>query len=252
MSNYPFTPYENDSLSPELKAMEKLSKSFRGVFIYIIVTLSIIFSYVFLAVSIPIFDHPDELISIPGAAIIIGIGFLVFVIYSLFIWIRFYYHIWLTPSSIVLYGGFGKTYVILSIVSVIINVLLIIFDDNQIEINIIYVIINGSTIILGVIFYLIYIYRIAIAINSKRIEDCVGGVLSGSFLFIFLLRWAYINKSYVKEVSLVFGFLFLLVSFIAWLNSFNYASKDIMTFIQNQCHKSDNTPETCQQPDQGQ
>lgn len=247
----------NQFFSSKLIEMEKLSKSFHGVYIFNVATLLIVLGYILLALFIPVFDHPEQLTSIPGVSIILALGILIYVIWSLFVWFRLYIYVWRTPSSIVRDGGFGKAFAFLVVINIIISIALRCFAKSISEESISLIeFLNGFVGLAAAICFLTYLNHLAKAIKSTRLKKCVKWMVYGFILFfVLVVGGSILGHAVAREVGLIvmfLGLVFLLVSFIAWLNSFNYASKDIMTYIQNQCHKNDNAPDACQQPDQGQ
>lgn len=237
MSNSPST-LSDQALSPELSAMDKLGKSFRSVYNLIFYTYLLIFAF-FACSYIGYFSHLDQLTNqLPVKIFVIGVVSC-FLSYYLFVWLRFYIRVWLTPASIVPGSEIGKIFVISTVLLFIVTVSLM-FLKNALDGGVIKLLLfaNGLFGLISAICYMIYLYRLADAISSNRIKSCVKWIVSCALAYVvlyvggmFLVIKGIIASSNGDYIGLAASII-ALIGCISYLNSFDYAAKDISKYIE--------------------
>lgn len=244
MSNTPFLPDANQSLSPELRALENLCKSFRNVFILIAIIIALII--VAYGVNfISSYFTQKALTEISTVFYLMSwIGGIIYYSFAIIVLILFLINIWNTPASIVRGGGIGKVFVVLLIAFIGLS-----FCSDVIPIEYIAIsdFIKAVLVIAEIIVYLVYIKRLADAIGSSRVKSSMNWFLYGAFLgFAMSLESSVIENQTIRTIVLVVGIIFGLVSFFSFLLSLYFMSTDISAFIEKRKQQS----EDCQPENQ--
>lgn len=244
MSNTPFLPDANRSLSLELSALENLGKSFRNVFVLLTITFAII---IFFNVANYICSYFTQkaLAEISTVFFLIcWFGGMIFYLSVVVVLILFLINIWNTPASIVRGGGIGKVFVGLIIACI---GLFFCIDAVPIEYIAIPDFIGIVLVIAEIIVYWVYIKRLAGAIGSTQVKNCMNCFLYGAFLgFAMSLESSVIENQTIRTIVLVVGIIFGLVSFFSFLLSLYFMSTDISAFIEKRKQQS----EDCQPENQ--
>lgn len=232
MSNTPFLPDANQSLSPELRALENLGKSFRNVFILIAIIIALII--VAYGVNfISSYFTQKALTEISTVFYLMSwIGGIIYYLSVVVVLILFLINIWNTPASIVRGGGIGKVFVVLLIAFIGLS-----FCSDVIPIEYIAIsdFIKAVLVIAEIIVYLVYIKRLADAIGSSRVKSCMNWFLCCAFICIGMsLESTMIENQTIRTIEHGADIIFGLVSIFSFLLSFYYMSSDISAFIDNQ------------------
>lgn len=245
---YPNQPFQSSPkyVSPsDLGLLEKLGKSYLGVYIQFLILILLVIIAVAFAVLNGGLD-PDMMRSSPAILVIFGIVMLAFGIYSLYVWIRFYICVWNTPESVVHGAGIGRVFVILGIVSGIIAIGVNVYSVNNPgqyrpfadPNSTLLVLLNAILNVVSIIVYMVYLNRLAIAVRSQRVQSCVKWVAYGFLIYFILVFVGGIASAaaapQIGSFIILIGGICGLVAAVCYLNSYIYMSKDLAKFTQYQ------------------